>query len=156
MDKTTFMHALQETRAAWEACLSQLDEARMLQPGVEAIWSVQDLLAHLIWYEREMVTLLQSRVFAGSNLWEVEVDARNERIRQQFLDRPLQEVLDLGQSTYRDLVEAAQTLSDADLTDPHQFQGMPADWMPWQILAGNSFAHEQDHLPALRRWVAEG
>jgi hypothetical protein len=156
MDKTTFLQALQETQAEWEAQLSQLDEARMLQPGVEATWSLKDLLAHLIWYEQEMVTLLQSRVFAGSDLWEVEGDARNELIRQQFLDRPLQEILDLRQHTYRELVEAAQGLSDEDLTDPQHFQGMPEDWIPWQIVAGNAFDHVRDHLSALRRWVAEG
>lgn len=33
MDKTTFLNALQETRAQWEELLAQVEEERMLQPG---------------------------------------------------------------------------------------------------------------------------
>src|SRR5258708_39935318 len=138
MDKTTFMNTLQETRAQWEELLAQVEEERMLQPGATGKWSVKDVIAHVV---------------AGSELWNLSDDERNEIEYQQNRERPLQEIRSEEQQAYADLLAAAQTLSDDDLNDPHRFQQMPQEWVPWQLFAGNSFKHYQDHMPALRTWV---
>ncbi len=155
MDTITFMKALRETREAWEAAFARIDEARMLLSEGEGTWSVKDLLVHMTWYEREMVTLMQHHIFVASDLWEMEEAARNDIIRQQGQDRSLHEVITTEQQTHSALVAAVQTLSDQDMTDPQQFPGMPEGWIPWHIFAGNSFAHAQEHLPALRHWMVQ-
>lgn len=153
MDKTTFMNTLQETRAQWEELLAQVEEERMLQPGAAGFWSVKDVIAHVMWCEREIGPIMQTHVFAGSDLWDLTDDESNEIVYQQNKNRPLQEILREEQQAYADLLAAAQTLSDDDLNDPHRFQQMPEAWVPWQLFAGNSFKHYQDHMPALRAWV---
>jgi hypothetical protein len=156
VDKMTFISLLEQARTRWEAELSQMDEQRMLQPGIVGTWSVKDLIAHVSWYEREMVPVIRLHVFTGSEWWTQPTDERNAMIYQQNSHRPLQEILHEGQRSYNDLLEALQSLSDEDLNDPHHFRDMPEDWVPWQIFAGNSFEHYQDHLPALHTWVSEG
>ena len=148
-----FITTLQETRAQWEALLAQMDERRLLQPGVVNTWSVKDVIAHVAWYEREMVPVMRTHVFAGSDLWEVPTDERNVIIFQQNSQRPLQEILSEERQVYADFFEAAQLLNDEDLNAPHRFKEMPEDWLPWQLFADNSFVHYQNHLPALRQWV---
>jgi hypothetical protein len=32
---------------------------------------------------------------------------------------------------------------------------MPQEWKPWQLIAGISFKHYQDHMPSLREWLAK-
>jgi len=49
--------------------------------------------------------------------------------------------------------EAVQSLDDQDLHDPARFAGMPADWSPWRIIAGNSFEHYRAHASDLRQWL---
>ena len=61
MDKTTFIETLLARRAAWEALFAEVGEARMLQPGVAGEWSVKDVIAHVMWSEREMVGVMQAR-----------------------------------------------------------------------------------------------
>jgi len=153
VDKVTFISTFQETRAQWEALMAQMDEQRMLQLGIVGTWSVKDLIAHVSWYEREMVPVIRLHLFTGSDWWELPTDERNAMIYQQHSHRPLQEIVHEGLRSYTDLLEAMQGLSDEDLNDPHRFREMPEDWVPWQIFAGNSFEHYQDHLPALRTWV---
>ena len=153
MEKTTFISTLQQTRAQWEAELAQMDEQRLLRPGIVGPWSVKDLIAHVGWYEHEMVPVIRLRVFTGSEWWALPADERNAMIYQQNSQRPLQEIVHEGQRSYTDLLEAVQSLSDEDLNDPHHFRDMPEDWVPWQIFAGNSFEHYQDYLPALHTWV---
>jgi len=153
MDTTTFMNTLQETRAQWEELLAQVEEERMQRPGATGKWSVEDVIAHVMDGERELVQIMHTRVVTGSELWNLSDDERNEIVYQQNRERPLQEIMSEEQQAYADLLAAAQTLSDDDLNDPHHFQRMPEEWVPWRIFAGNSFKHYQDHMPALRAWV---
>jgi uncharacterized damage-inducible protein DinB len=155
MDKATFINTLEQSRAEWEALLAQVDEERMLQPGAARKWSVKDVIAHVTWGEREMVPIMRTHVLAGSELWNLSDDERNEVVYQQNRDRPLQEILQEEQQAYADLFEAAQALSDEDLNDPHRFKQMPEGWVPWQIIAGCSFKHYQDHMPSIREWLAQ-
>ena len=153
MDKTTFMNTLQETRAQWEELLAQVEEERMQRPGATGKWSVKDVIAHVMDVERELVQIMHTHVVAGSELWNLSDDERNEIVYQQNRERPLHEIMSEEQQAYANLLAAAQTLSDDDLNDPHHFQRMPEEWVPWRIFAGNSFKHYQDHMPALRAWV---
>ena len=155
MDKTTFMNALKESRAQWEEMLAQIDEEHMTQPGATGKWSVKDVIAHVMWCEREIVTVMHTHVLAGSELWNLSDDEGNEIWYQQNRERPLHEILSEEQQAYADLLAVAQTLNDEDLNDPHRFQQMPENWIPWRLFAGNSFKHYQDHIPALRTWLEQ-
>ena len=155
MDKTTFMNMLKESRAQWEEILAQIDEEHMLQPGATGKWSVKDVIAHVMCGEREIVSVMHTHVLAGSELWNLSDDERNEIEYQQHRERPLHEILSEEQQAYADLLAVAQTLNDEDLNNSHRFQQMPEDWVPWQIFAGNSFKHYQDHIPALRTWLEQ-
>src|SRR5215470_19364468 len=105
MDKTTFISTLRQSRAEWEALLAQIDEERMLQPGAAGKWSVKDVIAHVTWGEREMVPIMRTRVLAGSELWNLSDDERNEIVYQQNRDRPLQEIMSEERQAYADLLE---------------------------------------------------
>jgi hypothetical protein len=153
LDKTTFIHTLQKARAEWEALLAHMDEQRMLQPGNANMWSVKEIIVHVNWYEREMVPIMRTHIFTGSDLWEKETDERNTFLTQQNRNRPWEEIIKEEQHTYTELLEAAQELSDEDLNDAHRFKEMPEDWVPWQVFASNSFQHYQDHFPDLHQWL---
>ncbi len=156
MDKATFINILKEARTEWETLLAQLDAEQMLQPGAVGKWSVKDTIAHIVWSEREIVPLMQTHTLAASELWHLSEEERNEVVYQQNRDRSLHEVLAEAQQVYAQLLEAAQTLSDEDLNDPHRYQNMPEDWVPWRIFAGCSLLHYRDHAAAIREWLATG
>jgi hypothetical protein len=101
------------------------------------------------------VPVMRTRELVGSELWGLSDDERNEIVYQQNRDRSLQEIVHEEQQTYADLLEAAQTLSDEDLNNPHRFKQMPEEWVPWQIIAGCSFKHYQDHMPSIHEWLAQ-
>ena len=153
MNKPTFVDNLRTGREQWEALLAQVGEARMLQPGVAGEWSIKDIIAHMTWGEREALGILQARALVGSDLWNLPQDERNAAVFVENRDRPLHEVLTEAQQVYAQLLEAVQTLSDEDLNDPNRFRDMPTDWLPWQIIAGNSYEHYQQHTPSIRAWL---
>ena len=155
MDTATFLYTLQETRAQWDSVIALFNERQMLQTGVTDNWSVKDLIAHICWSEREITPVMLTHSLTGSELWELSTDARNEMVYQHEKDRPFHAIVEEEQQAYAALLHAAQTLTDEDLTNPHRFAQMPPEWIPWQIFAGGSFQHYQDHLPSLRAWLAQ-
>jgi len=54
--------------------------------------SVKDILAHIAWFEREMIGLLHQRTLAGSDLWNLPSDERNAVIFQLNRRRSLQDI----------------------------------------------------------------
>ena len=81
------------------------------------------------------------------------LDERNQAIFDANRHRSLNDVRTEAQRTFQDFVDALQPISDEDLTDARRFAGMPAEWLPWKIVAENSHEHYRDHIPALRAWL---
>lgn len=155
MDKTLFISTLRKAREEWEDLLAQVSEEQRLQPGAAGKWSVKDVIAHVAWGEREIAPVMRTHVLAGSELWNLSDDELNEIVYQQNRDRSWHEIMNEEQQAYADLLAAAQTLSDEDLNDSHRYKQMPEEWVPWQLYAGNTFNHYQDHMPSIREWLAQ-
>ena len=153
MDKATFLETLRSTRAEWESLLAEIGEERMVRPGATGEGSVKDVIAHIMWGEREMVGACQTRALVGSDLWEMTDDERNPIMVSWYRDRSLQDVLSEEQQVYTQLLAEIEKLSDDDLNDPRNFRAMPLDWSPQQVIAGCSSKHYRDHIPALRAWL---
>jgi uncharacterized protein (TIGR03083 family) len=153
MNKSELLKDIRAEWAHWEALVDRIDEAQMTQPGVVGAWSVKDIIAHIAWFEREMVGMLQARALVGSDLWQHPVDQRNARIFEENRDRPLREVLAEAQQVHQRFLEELEVLAEDDLADPHRFPGMPEDWQPWKVIAENSNEHYRDHSRDLCTWL---
>jgi hypothetical protein len=147
MDKAEFLRKVGEDWAAWEAALAGMDEAALVRPGFCDEWSAKDVMAHIAWYEREMIGLIEAQALAGSEAWDLPLDERNEGIYQANRGRSLEAVREEAAEVHAQLVQALETLSDEDLNDPARFAGMPPDWRPWEVIASDTFEHYREHLP---------
>src|SRR5262245_39512838 len=153
MNKTEFLATLDVERAQWDAALGKINQNQMLTPGAAGEWTIKDLVAHVAWSEREMVAMIERRSLdGGSPLWDYPPDERNAKIYEENRARPLALVLNEAQNTYRRLRAQLNTLTDEDFVDPARLE-MPPTWVPWEVLAGNTFEHYQHHRPELERWA---
>jgi uncharacterized damage-inducible protein DinB len=153
MDKLTFLGTIKSTRYDFESALRRLNDDQMSQPGVSGDLSVKDIIAHVTWYEREMIGLLQGHALAGSDLWGLSPAERNAAILAANRDRALAEVRAEARQVYLQLIELLER-TDADvLKNPAHFRDMPRDWVPWQVIAGNSSEHYADHAADIRAWL---
>lgn len=146
-----------ETLALLDGARARLDEAvaripreRMETPELDGGWSAKDAVAHITWSEREMVGVLRQRALVGSELWELSRDDRNAAVYAENRERPLDDVLAEARQVFVELRAEIARLSDEDLNDPAVIAGLPGEFTPWQLLAGNSWAHYPEHLPALQ------
>ena len=153
MNKAIMLELLKKERSKWESLLIQVQESRITEPSVVGQWSVKDIIVHITWYEKEAINLIKTRAMIGSKLWELQTDQRNAVIFNKNIKQHLHDVLTESKSVFQQLVDEIQTLSDEDLVDPHQFAEMPSEFVPWKIIASNSYEHYQQHSPAIRKWL---
>ena len=92
MNKEEVITRVRTERIRWSDIVALMDDGMMLKPGVEGHWSVKDVLAHVVWYEREMVGMLSARALVGSDLWALPLEERNARIYEETKDMALEEV----------------------------------------------------------------
>jgi hypothetical protein len=64
-----------------------------------------------------------------------------------------QAVLDEAERVHQDLVDAFEELPEEHYGNPARFRDMPADWLPWQVFAGNTYEHYRDHAADVRAWL---
>jgi hypothetical protein len=153
MNQRELLSAVQADWTDWQAVLARAGEGHMTAPGASGAWTVKDIIAHITFFENEMVGLLQSRVLAGSELWALPQDERNRVLYERNRGRALSDVLAESAQVHTRLMTLLGELSDADLTDASHFKEMPADWLPWRIIAGNTFEHYRDHAAVVRAWL---
>jgi hypothetical protein len=152
MTRTKFLETLKAARSEWEALLARVPKDRMTEPGADG-WSVKDIIAHVAWHEREMLEVTKERALVGSDLWNKPLEERNATIYQENRHRPLAEVLTEAEAMYRQLEPRLEALTDEDLTDAGRFRDMPAEWLPWQLFASNTYEHYQEHIPQIQAWL---
>ena len=150
MEKGEFLYLLKNARQAWEKFLAQIPAEQYDLPGETGAWAVKDVVAHITWYDQEMVDLLISHTLAGSDWWNLALDERNRLIYEQNHCRPLQEILAQNRQAYAELWQLAQQLDENDLNDPTRFKDMPLEWRPWEVIASNTYEHYLDHIPPAR------
>jgi hypothetical protein len=90
----------------------------------------------------------------GADLWGLSNDERNRAIYEMYRDRALSEVLADARQVSEELERLLERASEDDLNDASRFEGMPEDWIPWDIIAGCTFRHYPDHISDVNRWLA--
>ena len=145
MTKTDFIQNVQTGRRQWQQLWKSIDLFGTSRPRTPGEMSLRDILYHITWYEREMVEMLQLRSLVGSPWWELPVDERNAQIQTEAQSVSLLQSWRLEQEVYTELMAQLQTLRDEELEDARFFQEMPSDWIPWQVIASNTYEHYVEH-----------
>jgi hypothetical protein len=153
MTRDELLRRIFEAKVQWEATSSLLNREEQQTVRVGEEWTVKDIYAHLLWHEREMLNWLQAGRFGGSPLWNQPLDERNRAIWEESRELPEDDVRKASRDVHEALIKMLETLSDDQLNDPGQWPGMPQEWIPWQILADNTYLHYQDHTADLKQAI---
>ncbi|CAN5408673.1 hypothetical protein BH09CHL1_BH09CHL1_16210 [soil metagenome] len=142
------------SRFRWERAIERVPGDRWDDPTAPGNGTIKDLIAHIAWYEAQLMSLLLTRDFSqGSGLWFVEPDERNAAIYAERAHWTRERVVQEEQELFEALRPLLAELDEVDLNEPSQFVGMPDDLVPWEVIAGNTFGHYDEHLPDLEDWL---
>ncbi len=155
MNKTELLTALDEGRERFLETIEGLSNAAMLESGVNAQWSVKDILAHLAMWEAELVKLLwqarQARTPNTVHFGSESVDELNAKWHQLNRERTLERVLEDFHGVRLQTIRWVEAFSERDLLDANSY-----DWLDgtplWQWIANDSFEHEAEHGAQIHAW----
>jgi hypothetical protein len=159
-DKTQLLERITRSRSELDATIAPLSEAQMAALGAEGELSVKDLLAHVSWWERRTLRVLeyaargeQPPKLAAEGEGEAGVDRVNAETFRANRDRSLADVRAEYTRSGRDLLVALEGYSEFDLFDENGFTrilGYPALY----LIAGDTYMHYPDHVASIRNWLA--
>lgn len=154
--KGTTLQRVRAGRATLEALLARFSEAQRVESHPPDGWSVQDVLAHIAFWENYVLQRLQEAARGEApqlygELAEDELNRINQRALEAGRARPLDEVQDAFQRVFRDLWAALQALPEEP--GDEWLALWPDPDLPWQIIASNTFDHYEEHMADLRAWA---
>lgn len=153
---TTKKDILEELHAARTALLTAIDgltPAQMRMPGAVGIWSVKDVLAHLVAWESELVTAL-NQVENGQRptIIDIEdIDEWNEEQYHQNVRRPLEAILDDLTGVHKMLLSMVADLDTKTLTNNRVFPWMEGEPLAY-LIEENATLHEREHADEISAW----
>lgn len=158
-DKVELLQRMQDDYTAFVALLTPLSEEQMTTPGVNGDWTIKDILVHLATWQKRMA----SRVEALAHNDEVnpnnpiihtdeEMHAFNNATFAANQARPLDLVWSDFRSSYQHLLQNTRLLGENDLFNPHRYTWLEGSAL-WENIAGNSFAHYEEHTPMITEWL---
>jgi uncharacterized protein (TIGR03083 family) len=140
MDRVTkdgLLTAIREDRARFDATLATVPRDRLEDPVLPGGWSVKDVLAHITWGDREAIGVIEARALVGSELWELDEDARNEAVVRESRALGLDDVIQRYRTSFAAYLEALDGMSDEELNEPGGIRGLVdriPGWRPWRVL----------------------
>jgi uncharacterized protein (TIGR03083 family) len=157
MTKAELLETLRAKRAEWDALLAEVPQERMAEPGVAGEWSVKDIVAHLLFYERWLADRLhehlRGEIYTGSETDYMPFDQVNERVYQQNRQRSVEDVLSESRTVFQRLVAGLAAQTEAFLIEPQQFEAAPQPVVIWQLLRANVYDHYGQHAPSIQQWL---
>jgi hypothetical protein len=157
LDKSTLLDLIQSERARLESLLVELTEAQMTKPGVEADWSIKDILAHIAAWERLAMDRIQAAqtggvlkypLIAGDEF----VDQFNAQNYEAHKHQSLSEIQAEFQNAHQEFIAQIESLPEERLSQRLNF-----DWsgkLTYQVMiSANTHWHYPDHAAAIEKWL---
>lgn len=157
-NKAELLQRMQDGYTAFVGLLTPLSEEQMTTPGVSDNWTLKDILCHVATWQRRMARRVEA-LARNDETSSDEPAIRTEEEMHRFNDttfaanqtRPLTQAWSDFRSSYQDLLQSTRLLNENDLFNPHRYallEGSPL----WENIAGNSFAHYEEHTLTITRW----
>lgn len=157
MNKSELLETLEDSHQELVEMLENLPEATLLEGGVNGSWSIKDILAHLTYWEGQLVTLLfqaksgapkPGTVHFGSE----SVDAINERWHTQGQGRSLEMIWSDFIGVRKQTIRRVSAFSDTDLQDPQRYPWLSGKPL-WMWVVNDTIEHEEEHADDIREWL---
>lgn len=173
--KTSLLNEMNSGRSAWEELLSKIPQAAMRETGVEGVWSVRDIVAHICAYQQYMAAMLQDMKENGANatslldsyyqmhltmyrgehpelpehLQDVRGDQVNEVFTAAYRYKTTGEILSMEAQAYQKLLKWVNAFSEEELTQTFANTGKTL----LQVIPRQSHHHYLQHIPAIQAWL---
>ena len=156
--KDQLLNDIHTERGRLEKNLAVLSAEELIQPGVTGTWSVKDILAHVVAWERLFLnwysTGVQGRTpdITPVGLSQKSIDALNQQIYEKNRWRSLDDILAEFQTSYQEIVTVIEAIPEEDLFVHGRFTWTGKLTLA-DYIAGNTCNHYAWAKSQIRKWA---
>lgn len=152
MSKAKLLGAIRTRQMEIETLWAGATEAQMTErPGSQADWSVKDLIAHLLYWEQQVIAEVRLGLEGGIPDLSGDDDVINARVFEENRDRPLSEILKAFARSHREMLTFVEQIPEADLMDTERFTWAD-DGTLYRHIITEYLDHYEGHMVGLREW----
>lgn len=121
ISKDELLKDIRTARRRLEKNLSTLSAEDMIQPGVTGTWSVKDILAHLVAWERLLLDWYQAgvegraAVITPVGMSQKSIDALNQQIYEKNQRRSLNDILTEFHISYQEIIALIEAIPEEEM-----------------------------------------
>jgi hypothetical protein len=156
MRKAELIDDIKSARADFLQAIEGLSRDELLQLGAVGMWSVKDIMAHLVAWESELITGLNTAQSGRApRIIDIEdFHTWNEEQYHANAGRSLDAVLADFEGVHRMLLKMVREYNEKALTNRHKYRWMAGEPLTYLIQETASL-HEREHAEDIRAWRAE-
>ncbi|MCG3253714.1 MAG: hypothetical protein KAX09_07680 [Candidatus Heimdallarchaeota archaeon] len=145
MKKKTLLKKMRYRRKHWDSTVDTIINKGLEGERVSDKWFVKDSIAHIAWYEKELLDALEKKSIVESEFWNMSVKNRNEMIFDKTQERTFDEILKESISTFNALTTKIESMSNEELNSDVYIKRKSDTRITWDFIGGITFWHYEDH-----------
>lgn len=153
LDKAEILNRLHAEYEWLQTTLAKLTPEQMLEAGVVGYWSVKDVIAHLVFWNRYPVTELEHALAGKPFAFDHSaLDEHNARAVAAYANRSLEETLADFEATFQQVVQAIEALPDAAFEPDSELERRLDDTIAGAF-GNNTWEQYHEHGEQIRAWI---
>jgi hypothetical protein len=144
--KPILLDLLHQAHRDQDAFLQELNTTERAATGTPEYWSAKDHVAHLTFWRRHLVLMLQAIIRKVPQPESENFEQLNPVIFEEQRYRPWPDILSESDHVYAELITLSDQLTEEDLTAFNRFDWIPDGWPLYTSFMGNCYEHAQQHL----------
>ena len=162
LPKKLLLEEIEFEKKRLDEVLASLTVDRMNMPGVTpGGWSVKDVLAHLIGWQRMIISFQEAEErgetpeVPGYGLTWRQTPELNEIIYRQHHDRPLQDILQDFASSHGSMLQLIDRMPESSLVEVGRFTWAGPSWCLSDYVRAETASHYRWAFNHIRRWLRQ-
>lgn len=181
-DKSKLLALMNTSYTEFTTLIAPLSVTQLTTPGVDHQWSIKDILVHLAFWQRHLLTYLQSaiegkepekmthetidavrRQYPGADAALAESEQQpaptddysdmNDYIYLRNKSRQLDDVQTDFHTSYAQVVATVRSMDDALLFEPDRLSWTDGNPL-YAWVTGNTYGHYEEHIGPIKNWLA--
>jgi hypothetical protein len=143
-----------------DALIAKLEVGQLTEPGVTpGGWSVKDILAHLIGWQRMILSFHASErrgeepEVPGHGLTWRETPKLNSLIYEEYREIPLPDILKSFETSHKDMLRLIETESDTDFLTVGRFRWAGPSWTLSDYVRAETASHYRWASSHIKKWL---
>lgn len=159
-EREALVERIRAEQEFWRGLVAEVGRDRMNEPGPMGEWTFKDLAAHLAGWRNRTISRLEAALARQPDPpppWPVELDdddSVNAWIREQSLNRSLDDLLADYDGSFDRLAEGVAALPERALTEPGYFRWLEGEESRALVDVDFTSHLHDEHLPSIRAWLA--